>query len=36
MFSNRAAKGEGCGGASVDLGDKYSRKGDDKPSGKTV
>ncbi len=36
MFSNRAAKGEGCGGANVDLGDRYSRKGDDKPSGKIV
>ena len=36
MLSNRAAKGEGCGGANVDLGDRYSRKGDDKPSGKMV
>ena len=36
MFSIRAAKGEGCGGAKVDLGDRYSRKGDDKPSGKTA
>ena len=36
MFINRAAKGEGCGGANVDLGDRYSRKGDDKPSGKIV
>ena len=36
ILSNRAAKGEGCGGANVDLGDRYSRKGDDKPSGRTV
>ena len=36
MLSKRAAKGEGCGGANVDLGDKYSRKGDDKLSGKMV
>lgn len=35
-FSNRAAKGEGWGGANVDLGDRYSRKGDDNVSGRMV
>jgi len=36
IFSNRAARGEGCGGANVDLGERYSRKGDDKFSGRIV
>lgn len=35
MLSSLAASGEGCGGARVDLGDKYSKKGVEKPSGKT-
>lgn len=35
ILSSLAASGEGCGGASVDLGDKYSKKGVEKPSGRT-
>lgn len=35
ILSSLAARGEGCGGARVDLGDKYSKKGVGKPSGKT-
>jgi len=31
-----AARGEGCGGASVDLGEVYSRNVEGKPSGRTM
>ena len=34
-FNNLAARGEGCGGASVERGVKYSRKGEDRFSGST-
>jgi hypothetical protein len=36
MFRSFAASGEGCGGASVDRGDVYSRKGDAIDSGRTL
>jgi hypothetical protein len=35
MLSSCAASGEGCGGASVERGLRYSRKGDDIDSGRT-
>jgi hypothetical protein len=34
MFINFAANGEGCGGAIVDRGFKYSIKGVESPAGK--
>ena len=34
MFINSAASGEGCGGAIVDLGLRYSRNGDDSVDGR--
>ena len=36
MFNRRAASGEGWGGAKVDLGERYSMNGDDKPLGNIV
>ena len=36
MFSKREARGEGCGGANVDLGVRYSKNGDDKSFGRIV
>jgi hypothetical protein len=34
MFINCAASGDGCGGARVDRGLRYSRKGDESPGGR--
>lgn len=36
ILSKRAARGEGWGGAIVDLGDRYSTKGDDRLAGSMV
>jgi len=35
ILRRAAASGDGCGGASVERGDKYSRKGEDIEAGST-
>ena len=36
MLNIRAASGDGWGGASVDLGDRYSRNGEERVSGRIL
>jgi len=35
IFKSRAASGDGCGGAKVDRGERYSRNGDERVLGNT-
>lgn len=35
IFRSLAASGEGCGGARVERGERYSRNGEDMDSGRT-